>query len=105
MLKSKLIVKPGNGAFNLYFCAMDNNAAEIKKEIDKYKASIKKIKNIVPLITVLATVSILFYSSSKSKAVTTLGLIAVFMYVSSFVWAYFKCLRKIKNLEVQMKEL
>ena len=84
---------------------MGNNAAEIKKEIEKYVASIKKIKNIVPLISILAIVSILFFSSSKSTALTILGLISVFMYASSFVWAYFKCKIKINKLERKLSNL
>lgn len=84
---------------------MESQKEKLLSEIDKYKASIKKIKSVIPLVTVVIIASITFFINSTRVSIAIVGIISIFAYAGSFVWAYFKCLRKIKNLEEQTEEL
>ena len=84
---------------------MMNERDSINSEIEKYKVSIKRIKNVIPLVTFTVLAFIFFFRNTDSLFITIGAIIAMAMYVGSFVLAYYQSLRKIKQLEEKLKSL
>lgn len=94
--------------FSIYlskFVAMTRE--EINKDIDRYQLQAKKVKNIVPLITVIVAGTSAFFLKDFDKypylAVGGMG--SILLYVSSFVYTYFKSTSKVKELEDKLNQL
>lgn len=86
---------------------MENEKEKIIKEIDRYKASLTKIKKVTPLVIVVVVMFtvVIPVHKIKSTAWQIVGITAVIMYAGSFVLAYYQGLKKIKKLEKQLGEL
>ncbi|MGV3459098.1 MAG: hypothetical protein ACO1N9_01460 [Flavobacterium sp.] len=78
----------------------------ISAEIERHEKGIKRIKNVIPLVTVVIISVGLFgfrFSDSTREARNSwLILGAMVMYCSSFVLAYYTHKRKIKKLQQQL---
>jgi hypothetical protein len=83
---------------------MDTTTPEaIQQQIDKHNASLKKIRNVAPLVIIFPISSLVTTGIFKKFPDThsIIYSIAMLVYVSCFVYAYFRHKNKIKKLEKQ----
>lgn len=79
---------------------------EINKEIDKYSLQAKKVKNVVPLVTIIVVGTSAFFLKDLDKYphLALAGVGSILVYVSSFVYAYFKSTSKVKELRDKLNQ-
>lgn len=80
---------------------------EINKEIDKYSLQAKRVRNIVPLVVFITILTTTFFLKDLDKYphLALAGVGSILVYVSSFVYAYFKSTSKVKKLKDKLNQL
>lgn len=86
---------------------MKNSKEDIIKEIDMYSTQAKRVKNVVPLITIITLgAGIFFFKDIENHFyIACMGAASIILYVSSFAYAYFRSLSRIKKLNEKLDQL
>jgi hypothetical protein len=86
---------------------MNGKIEDIKWEIDRYTATLVKIRKAIPLVVIIALLwaTGLVYFDVNNTTIHYMSITAMIMYVSSFALAYYQCTTKIKKLKERLKNV
>jgi len=85
---------------------LHEKVADLNDEIDTYSKKAKKILRLMPIIFMLSTFHISqVWPLDKRPRISAGMIIAMLMYISSFVFAYYGHKRKVKKLKEELEQL